>query len=235
MQASALAERMRAVVPTITIVAVALVQLIMEALAVEPADLLLATDLSFPDGDVLDLIFGLAASRRSVRRFMVVTAEKALHPLIALRKLSVDGVFDPDSEGLDEFGRSFEALNRGLRYWSRSVSVALENQYTASNSVWRLLTPTEMLVLAVVGDGSDDGEAAGMLGLKPATILSVRKELHFKLGVRHRGELIRRAFQYGIVGVTPNGVVRPGFAMLRAASVAVKKPRNPRVMECVQA
>jgi hypothetical protein len=45
----------------------------------------------------------------------------------------------------------------------------------------------------------------------------VRRGLHRKLGVQHRGELVRVAAQKGFVRFTPDGVERPGFALLTAA------------------
>ena len=72
-------------------------------------------------------------------------------------------------------------------------------------------------MLSVIGDGCDDLAAAGQLGLSPATISTVRRALHRKLGVQHRGELVRMAAQKGYVRFTPAGVERPGFGLLAAA------------------
>ena len=60
-------------------------------------------------------------------------------------------------------------------------------------------------------------DAASKLGLSPATIGTVRRNLHRKLGIQHRGELVRIAAQNGFVRFTPAGIVRPGFALLVAA------------------
>ena len=65
-----------------------------------------------------------------------------------------------------------------------------------------------------------------MLGLSPSTVSTVRRELHRKLGVQHRGDLVRAAAQSGFVHFTPTGVVRPGFALL-SASYHPRKTHEP--------
>jgi DNA-binding CsgD family transcriptional regulator len=89
---------------------------------------------------------------------------------------------------------------------------------------FRQLTAFEQVVLSVVGDGCDDIEAARRLSLSPATISTVRRGLHRKLHVQHRGELVRLAAQAGFVRFTPEGVERPGFGLLTAAY----HPRDPK-------
>jgi hypothetical protein len=80
----------------------------------------------------------------------------------------------------------------------------------------------------MIGDGSDDTTAAQKLKVSPATIGTVRRHLHRKLCVQHRGDLVRAAVQHGFVRFTPVGVVRPGFAILSAAYQARKPRRGAR-------
>jgi DNA-binding NarL/FixJ family response regulator len=191
-------------------------------LATEPVDLIV-TDIVFSDGDVLDFIYQAAVENRAKTRFLVVTARKELHLLSSLKKLPVAGVFDSEGEDFVAFEKALRHVTDGVPYWSASVTEALQKQFGVAGMSWRHLTPAEQLVFSAIGDGSDDEEAALMLGLKAGTILSVRKELHHKLDIRHRGELVRRAAQYGVVHMSAAGVVRPGFAMLQAAGSRSKK------------
>jgi DNA-binding CsgD family transcriptional regulator len=80
-----------------------------------------------------------------------------------------------------------------------------------------MLSATEHLIFAVIGDGSDDQVAADQLNLRPSTIQSVRRELHRKLGIQHKGDLVRLAVLHGYVRFTAEGVQRPGFSSLFAA------------------
>jgi DNA-binding NarL/FixJ family response regulator len=112
----------------------------------------------------------------------------------------------------------------GSRYWSPAVARRMRQVAAAPSALFRILTAFEQLVLSVIGDGCDDVEAARRLGLSPSTISTVRRGLHRKLGVQHRGELVRVAAQQGFVRFTPDGVERPGFALLSAAY----HPRGPK-------
>jgi DNA-binding NarL/FixJ family response regulator len=186
-----------------------------EALANEPVDLLL-TGVSLCDGDTLDLL-GEEPPSRKFQRALVITGRQECRTLAVLKGLPIHGIFDPMSEGHDRLELAIRTVSEDGYYWSATVLERLRQRVTPSSYMERLLSPTEQLVLAVVGDGSDDNEASMRLNLSPATIHSVRRELHRKLGVRHKGELMRVAVQHGYVRFTADGVQRPGFSGLLAA------------------
>lgn len=60
--------------------------------------------------------------------------------------------------------------------------------------------------------------AAMRLGLKSSAVQSVRRELHRKIEVQQRGDLVRVAVQLGYICFTATGVIRPGFELLVRAS-----------------
>ncbi len=69
-------------------------------------------------------------------------------------------------------------------------------------------------IFAAIGDGSPDGCAAGRLKRAKLTIHSVRRDLHRKLGVSDRSELIHASIRLGFICFTEHGIVRPGFKRL---------------------
>ncbi|HEX2853878.1 MAG TPA: helix-turn-helix transcriptional regulator, partial [Opitutaceae bacterium] len=73
------------------------------------------------------------------------------------------------------------------------------------------LTEKEQMVLSVIGDGSDDQEAAARLGLSHYTVNTHRKAIMAKLTLHHKGQLMLYALQQGYVQITPDGVSHPGF------------------------
>lgn len=182
----------------------------------ESADLLLVGTQALPDGDTLDFISERLA-RRPAPRVLVTAGHCENRVLAGLRSLSVHGVFDAATEEPREFLVALRSVAQGTPYWSATILERLRNFQAAPNSAFRVLTMTEQLVLSVIGDGSDDVVAARQLGLSPGTITSTRRNLHRKLGVQHRGELMRIAAQHGFVRFTCRGVERPGFNMLSAA------------------
>ena len=173
---------------------------------------LLVTSIDIPGTDVLSLLARGAWADGNFSRRMVVTARREQRILLLLASLGLDGLFDPGTEGVDRFRLALRSIANGRRYVSPAVLDALVRWRVSPNSVARLLTTREQLVLSVIGDGRDDEAAAEALHLRPSTIQSVRRTLHRKLGISHKGELVRLAVQHGFVQFTADGVVQPGFA-----------------------
>ncbi|MDO8543509.1 MAG: LuxR C-terminal-related transcriptional regulator [Opitutaceae bacterium] len=177
------------------------------------ADLLVAGTESSINGNVVDFLAVCSKPPAPARRILVLTTHGETRLLAALRSLPIDGLFDAANDNPDNFGVALRAVAAGGHYWSPTLKRRMERN---AASLFRLLTILEQVVLSVVGDGSDDVTAAHELGLSPVTVSTVRRHLHRKLGVQHRGELVRVAAQNGFVRFTPTGVVRPGFGMLAA-------------------
>lgn len=169
------------------------------------------------DGDVVDILIRRAAQLPSSCRVLVVTACREFRILSALRSLAVEGVFDSNSEAPEHLVEVVRTVTLGSGYWSPTVIEFIRQGGAGPKVLSRVLTEFEQIVFSVIGDGSDDLTASSELGLSPATICTVRRELHRKLGVQHRGALVRAAAQYGFVRFTPFGVIRPGFQLLTAA------------------
>ena len=180
------------------------------------------------EGDVLDLLVRAARQSSRVDRVLVATAGCEYRLLAALRTLEIKGVFDAANELPEAFMVALRAVGAGSRYWSQSFVDLLQQIGSTSTGLFRLLTAFEQVVLSIIGDGCDDNVAAQKLGISPSTVSTVRRELHRKLGVQHRGELVRAAAQHGFVRFTPAGVVRPGFALL-CAGYHARKPRRPEL------
>lgn len=196
------------------------------ALATQPVDLFLTGVGASLESDVLDLLArSPAPSHPRARRVLVVTVRREYRVLSALRTLSVEGVFDSASESADELKTALRAIAGGRRYWSQTLVDHMHRVGSASTALFRLLTPFEQVVFSVIGDGCDNTVAAEKLHLSPATVSTVRRELHRKLGVQHRGDLVRVAAQHGFVRFTSAGVVRPGFTMMCAAYEARRAKR----------
>lgn len=185
---------------------------------------LLLTGVAAMDGDTLDFLTRLTRPPRPARHILVVTGKHDHYVLANLRALAIDGVFDSWHDTPAQLERAITLVTAGQTYWSPSALERLRRQATDRCAICRLLTPTEQLVFSVIGDGSDDQEAAARLGLRPSTIQSVRRVLHRKLGAQHKGELVRLAVQHGFVRITPEGVVRPGFSRLLATWGASDEP-----------
>ncbi len=195
-------------------------------LAKHPVDLFVTGLGEALEGDTLDLIFRCTKPPSCARRVLVVTSRREYRTIAALRSLPVQGVFDSAEETPDAFMHAVQTVSAGARYWSASIVRYLKHLTAAPTALFRMLTDFEQVVLSVIGDGCDDTAAADRLGLRKTTVATVRRELHRKLHVQHRGDLVRVAAQQGFVRFTPDGVERPGFALLTAA-YHPRKHRDP--------
>lgn len=184
------------------------------ALRLQRADLLLL-GLSFVDLDGVDLLQTIVRERLA-QRVMVVSGRKDEHSLQALRVARFDGFFDPYAEDVPALVEALRQVACGQGYLSPTLRRELFVQRSAGMLVPRL-TLAELQVLCVIGDGTDDREAAERLGLSDATVQTHRRNLMRKLEVTTSAKLVREAVRLGVVRIQPDGsVVRPGFEQLRA-------------------
>jgi len=177
------------------------------------------------EGDVVELLMHWVAKRPNSHRVMVITADRQYRMMDALRRLGIPGVFDSSAEHTEELSDALRIVGAGGHYWSPTLIDFMTQSRIKSTPLSFLLTAGEQVILSIVGDGSDDITAARQLGISPATVSTVRRDLHRKLGVQHRGELIRIAAQNGYVQFTPFGVIRPGFALFSAEYYARRSRR----------
>jgi DNA-binding NarL/FixJ family response regulator len=188
-----------------------------EIMRQESVDLWL-TGITALDGDVLDfLAANLPGPRGLYQRALVVTVRQELGILLALRRLPLGGVFDLRGEEPAQLKEAMNSLAEGRAYWSPGLLQRLREHFLERAPFSRLLTPLEQLVLAIAGSGVDDETAAVQIGISAASIHSVRRQLHHKLGLSHRGHLIQLAAEMGFVRFTSHGVIYPGLSILRDA------------------
>lgn len=196
------------------------------ALAEDDFDLVITGVGSALKGDALEFISCCLGGAEQGTKTLVVSTHLEERILVTLRALGVAGVFDSAHEEPQNLRTALRAVWVSGCYWSDSAVERLRSAATSTLSPSRVLTAAEQLILAILGDGCDDEAAARKLGLRCSTVSTVRRELHRKLGVQHRGELIRIAVLNGFVRFTEEGVIRPGFAILHAAYEARRRRRG---------
>ncbi len=166
--------------------------------------------LTFPDADGLDLL-AIIAAEKLVDRLVVLSGRRDERARQALRFAVFAGYFDTESEGVGELAAAVARVAAGQRYISPSLGRPLSTAEKSGRALARLLSPTELRVLAVIGDGCDDQEAAGRLGVRPGTVQSHRQHIMRKLGVQTRTALMRAAIDRGIIRIARGRIFRPGF------------------------
>ena len=217
----ALRGAVQTLVPHATIDCVARIDDASRCAATKAYDLIVS-GIMLADGDALDWLAGILDSPRSPR-VMVVTGRRETRVLSALHDSRAHGVFDSCECGPEELREALRLVLSGGMFWSGSARQALLSDSRSGSELLRCLTATEQLVLAVIGDGSDDNEAADRLAMSSVAVRSHRKRLYAKLNINHRGQLIRLAMCHGYVRVSGDRVVQPGFGLLRS-----RAPRRMR-------
>jgi len=176
-------------------------------------------------GDVLAMI-AVCGERAPATGVLLLAGHERDRVWEVLRSLPILGVFDAVQDAPGNLPLAVSAVGQGRTYWSPSIRPRLAR--AGNRSPARRLTATEELAFSIIGDGCDDVVAADALGLSAATMETVRRNLHRKLGVHQRGDLVRLAAQHGYVRFTADSVVRPGFPLLAAACAHRRMKPTPR-------
>ena len=197
-------------------------------------DALDAIQVSTPDlfitGVKLDDMDGLEHLEPFIERdlpVLVVTSRKDARTFSLLRSVRFDGIYDAYVEGLENLRTALEAVMNHELYVS---STFVQHLKKPKNITLDTLTEKEQMVLSVIGDGSDDQEAATRLGLSHYTVNTHRKAIMSKLTLHHKGQLMLYALQQGYLQVTPDGIYYPGFQR-RIRGIAVEG-KTGEVKEC---
>lgn len=180
---------------------------VLAGLRARPVDLLLQT-LVFPDMDGLELL-RLATQEKLATRVLVTSRRRDEQCLYALRNARFDGIVDSLDAGAETLMEALHLVAAGHPYVSPAFREFLVDR-AAPSPLWHQFTPAEIRILTVIGDGSDDQEAAAELHLSAATVQTHRRNIMHKLGVTSSAKLVREAIRLGMVQIRSDGhVIRP--------------------------
>ncbi|MBS0663712.1 MAG: response regulator transcription factor [Verrucomicrobia bacterium] len=189
---------------------------LLNSLRNRPADLLVL-GLAFPDLDGLDLLAPIAREKLA-GRVLVDSPRRDEYSLLMLRSARFDGFIDASTETVEALTAAIRAVLAGQGYISPTLRPQLVDREPVG-ALGQRLTPAELHVLGVIGDGSDNDEAAARLGLSPKTVQTHRRNIMRKLRVSTSAKLVREAVRLGVVRITPGGVLARATAGGRTSPV----------------
>jgi DNA-binding NarL/FixJ family response regulator len=173
----------------------------------------LVVDLMMPGLSGFDVTRRVAKRLPKTRVVILSMYSSEAHVVEALRSGAMAYVLkDASAEDLTSAIREAAA---GRRFLSAPFSNDLIETYLnrpGGIDPYDTLTPREREVLHLVAEGLTSGEIAGRLYISPRTAESHRANLMRKLGLRSRTDLVRFAFQRGIVPLEASGAAIPSGA-----------------------
>jgi DNA-binding NarL/FixJ family response regulator len=188
------------------------VEALRSRLAAEPADLLIVSA-HLPGGDGFSV---LADSKRACPRqrlLFVTTRYDYQFAQVPCARLGRGAPSTRPRTTLPASGRPCAALRPGRPIGARVSEPMLRGGFAFDCGPSRHLTPMEMFLFAILGDGCSDGVAASMVDLSEQSVHSYRKRLHRKLGNPAQGSTwlpVRSSTVW--CGPRPTGWSDPGWS-----------------------
>jgi DNA-binding NarL/FixJ family response regulator len=174
--------------------------LVLPALArVKPTLVLL--DLSMPERNGIELLPQIKRALPTVK-VLVVTMHLDRSLANLAFKAGADG-FVPKESTAEELRGAIDAVLRGERFLSPRVPKrAYRGVGVIGNPAIDRLTPRQLEILKLMGEGKSGSEVATALDLSPRTIEFHRARMRHVLGVQTESGLVRFALAFGLGGRT---------------------------------
>ncbi len=156
----------------------------------------LLLDLRMPNGSSIEAIRRL---REEVPETQIVVATTEQSPVFARQALDAGAVGYVLKDNADtELRAAVRCAARGETYVSPCVAARLDGLRRAAQDDG--LSPRETDVLRLIALGLTSAEMSGRLHLSPRTVESHRRQIHRKLGLGKRSELVRYALARHLIG-----------------------------------
>ncbi len=156
----------------------------------------LVLDLNMPGGSSIATISRLR-ERAPATKVVVMTMEA--DPVFAQRAFAAGALgFVAKERADEELAAAVRAAARGQEFVSPQVAARLDALHRALSD--DALSAREVEVLRLIALGHTSVEIARMLHLSPRTVESHRANIHRKLGLATRAELVRYALRRGLLG-----------------------------------
>lgn len=185
--------------PDITLVAEAGDYPTLLALVDEHAADVVVMDIRMPGGDVIDALSRIGSKHPDLP-VLVLSAHPEDQFALRLLKAGASGYVAKESAPV-ELVAALRALADGRRYLSAELTEQLASVYTGAGDepLHARLSDREFQVLTLIASGKTVGEIARELFLSVKTVSTYRSRLLEKMGLATNAELLRYAFEHGLV------------------------------------
>lgn len=162
---------------------------------------LVLCDINLPEADGLDIASTLK-ERNPGLKVVILSMHKERGYVMRAIEADLDGYLNKDIQE-DEFVEAIRKVNRGEKYFSKTISQTLVNNFfnkdTANTSFERLLTNREKQILKLICQGFKNREIGEKLFISAKTVSTHRANLIKKLAVKNTAELVKCAIEHKLV------------------------------------
>lgn len=161
-------------------------------------------DLGLPDGNGIDLIAEIRATRGPEPKILVLSVLGDQTTVLAAVLAGADGYLLKDLDSLDVGQQAAAALSGGAPLSPSIAAYVLrylrgQHEQPKPEEDDPDLSPREYELLQLLARGQNNRQAAEALSLSPHTVGDHVKSIYRKLGVSSRGEAMVRAFRSGLL------------------------------------
>jgi DNA-binding NarL/FixJ family response regulator len=133
-----------------------------------------------------------------------VIALTMLNESLYIKKMLSAGVYAYVLKTVDkeELASTIKKVAKGEKYFKPEITSLLVDSFsdkTLSNNPAEILTKREKEIVVMISQGLTDKEIADKIHLSPLTIITHRKNILHKLGLKNKVELTRYAFSNNLI------------------------------------
>ncbi|HEY5551953.1 MAG TPA: response regulator transcription factor [Opitutaceae bacterium] len=155
-------------------------------------------DLNLPDMDGIDAAARLMTDGR-VHRILALSSQVDDYTLHRVISSGIQGYVDKNLQSTDVLKTAIQIVASGGVFFTPVVQDVRRALGRNPDAFSKVLSEREQELLALLGRGLDDTEAAAKLGVRPQTIHSHRRNILRKLNLSGTKQLIRYALDHGFV------------------------------------
>ncbi len=154
------------------------------------------TDIQMPVKDGIQAAREIHAEFPNVR----IIALTMLNESMFIRQMLEAGVSGYVTKNVDkeELVRVIQKVARGEKHFSDEVTAQLMNSFSSTSTPIDSLTKREKEILKLIAQGLTDKEIAEKIFLSALTVISHRKNILSKLGLKNKVEITRFAMENGL-------------------------------------
>jgi DNA-binding NarL/FixJ family response regulator len=172
---------------------------LLQQVALHKPDVVL-TDIQMP------VMNGVEAAKEIQEKFptVKVIALTMLNESLYIKKMLGAGVFAYVLKTVDkeELAYTIKKVAKGEKHFKPEITALLIDSFsdkTLSNNPAEILTKREKEIVVMISQGLTDKEIADKIHLSPLTIITHRKNILHKLGLKNKVELTRYAFSNNLI------------------------------------